>query len=415
MMQENTQTQKELNKNSSLRFITLGRFAIVRDDGTQYRISSRSNKLWNLFKYLLVNKDRGIASEIILEQIYPDEEYDDPQNVIQNMIYRLRKLLAAEQIFEQAMLRVIFANGGYQLELSDNVWLDQDEFRRLTKKAEMHKNEEHIAEAIDAYEKALDIYGGELLPELVAEGWVIPRRTLFGNLYLKSVLQLTQLYQQQNSFSQIVQILQKAVTIDPNEEELHIRLMETFMYIGKYREAKRHYDETIKYYKMQFGISPTSDMQRIEQMLKADRLPSSPGTRKIDDDLIEKAENRGAFYVEYRDFYAIYVLEKRKSERSGVAVCPVIIDFEHPDNIFSTESDKNTAVDRFRKQLIQRMRRGDMITLFDKAKFLVMLPELEYEQIKVVIDREIHQFKQHDEYTRLTLEALPFPVLPVKE
>lgn len=336
----------------STQIITLGSFQILPAGGSAYRISSRSHKLWSLFKYLLVNKENGAPAEIVLEQMMPEEEYEDPSNALQNMIYRLRKLLTADVSLRESGMEIRFA-----------------------------------------------------------DGWVIPKRTQLGNLYRKSVLQLAQLYQQHNLYSQMIQILQKAVTIDPNEEELHIRLMESLITDGKYREAKKHYDETVRYFEIQFGISPTVEMQKIRSLLAADRPHSLDHSRKIDDALIEKAESRGAFYVEYRDFYAIYVLEKRKSERSGEQICPVMIDFAHPDNAFPSVAARNHAVDEFKKQMIQTMRRGDLFTIKDKTKFLILLPDLPFEQVKKVLEREIRMFTAKGAYAGLRLYPVPCPGL----
>ena len=395
----------------STQIITLGSFQILPAGGSAYRISSRSHKLWSLFKYLLVNKEKGAPAEIILEQMMPEEEYEDPNNALQNMIYRLRKLLTADVSLRESGMEIRFADGCYQLHLGEGVILDADEFRRTIRQADTAKSQERWQEAMELYEKALDYYDGELLPELVAEGWVIPKRTQLGNLYRKSVLQLAQLYQQHNLYSRMIQILQKAVAIDPNEEELHIRLMESLITDGKYREAKKHYDETVRYFEIQFGISPTAEMQKIQSLLAADRPHSLDHSRKIDDALIEKAESRGAFYVEYRDFYAIYVLEKRKSERSGEQICPVMIDFAHPDNEFSSITARNHAVDDFKKQMIQTMRRGDLFTIKDKTKFLILLPDLSYEQVKEVMEREIRMFNAKGAYAGLRLDPVPCPGL----
>lgn len=388
--------------------ITLGSFQILPIGGSAYRISSRSNKLWSLFKYLLVNKEKGAPAETVLEQMMPEEEYEDPSNALQNMIYRLRKLLSSDAGLRESGMEIRFADGCYQLELGEGVILDADEFRGAIRQADAAKTQERWQEAMDLYEKALDFYDGELLPELVAEGWVIPKRTQLGNLYRKSVLQLAQLYQQQNLYRQMIQILRKAVTIDPNEEELHIRLMESLITDGKYREAKKHYDETVRYFEIQFGISPTAEMQKIQSLLAADRPQSLDHSRKIDDELIEKAESRGAFYVEYRDFYAIYVLEKRKSERSDEQICPVMIDFAHPDNAFSSVAVRNLAVDEFKKQMIQTMRRGDLFTIIDKTKFLILLPDLPFEQVKQVMEREIRMFQAKNVYAGLHLDPVPY-------
>ena len=81
----------------NLQFYTLGRFEIYLKNRGYYNLTGRSTKLWYLFKYLLLNKRKGIPPETILETLYPYEEYENPKNTLQNIVYRLRKVLNQEE------------------------------------------------------------------------------------------------------------------------------------------------------------------------------------------------------------------------------------------------------------------------------------------------------------------------------
>jgi DNA-binding SARP family transcriptional activator len=396
-----------LNK---LQIFTLGQFKIYLENGDVHNISSRSNKLWNLFKFLLLNKDKGMPPEIILENLYPDEDYEDPQNAFQNMIYRLRKLLLSEHIFENSKANITFANGCYKLDTQDKIWLDFDTFEECIKSAERIKKEKPL-ESIELYKNALDVYTGELLPELIYEDWIIPKRTYYNNLYLQSVLKLSELYREQNQYDLIVQTCQKAILIEPYEEEIHILLLENLMKMGKIREAKKHYEDMVKTFDKQYGIKPTEEMQRIYQMLKTDYIVLKNSNSDISKHLLGVEEKNGAFYCEYRDFYAISILEKRRNERSGEAFCPVSISLDNGKNIYKTNTLKNNAINIFKKILITSLRSGDMFTIINKAQFLIMLPNMEYKQVKFVMDRVINRFNNEDAFKDIHLEVEAYPTL----
>jgi GGDEF domain-containing protein len=202
--------------------------------------------------------------------------------------------------------------------------------------------------------------------------------------------------------------------IEPYEEEIHIQLMENLLKIGKIKDARKHYEETVSLFKKEFGITPTPEMQKIDQLLKIDNIQQKTGSSNISKRLRSEEENRGAFYCEYRDFYAIYIVEKRRSERTGDPLCPVCINFDNGKNVFKSNTNRNTAIRQFKKILINSLRRGDLITLINKTQFLILLPHIEYKQVKFVMDRVINQFNREEAYTHIFLEITACPSLPQK-
>ena len=58
---------------------------------------------------------------------------------------------------------VLFFNGCYSLSLPDNVFIDAEIFEDYVKKAESCKND-NIENAIECYEKAIELYGGDYFP-----------------------------------------------------------------------------------------------------------------------------------------------------------------------------------------------------------------------------------------------------------
>ena len=173
-----------------LNFLTLGRFEIRKDNTDAYIPSSRSTKLWDLFKFLLANKKIGMPPEIILENLYPNESYENPKNTLQNLVYRLRKLLSDENIFSDYNCNILFTNGCYSLDFSGDICLDTDIFELYLQKADLYKHES-IQKTIDYYEEAIALYRGDYFPELVYEDWVIPKRNYYRRLYTQAVNELS--------------------------------------------------------------------------------------------------------------------------------------------------------------------------------------------------------------------------------
>jgi len=367
------------NNFCKLQFYTLGRFEIYQKDKGLYSISGRSTKLWYLFKYLLLNKGKGIPPESILENLFPDEEYENPKNTLQNIVYRLRKLLSQDDFFNENICNIIYNNGCYSLFFSDDVFIDTDFFEKYINKAESLK---HInpEEAIEYYENALDLYLGDYFPELVYEEWVVPKRNYYRRLYVQSVLELAKLYRRKNDHDSCIKICERALQVESYEEELHICFMESLIEKGKIKEAQNHYEIYTSMLYKQFGIKPTSELLSIYKMLK------NSGADLNDGETIQTCyvdENTaGAFYCDRNIFNSVFILEKRRSERTGQIVFVVSITVNEDINIFND----------FRQCLIKSLRKGDVVTTWDSNIILVLLPRMEYKQIIAIMDRIINQF-----------------------
>lgn len=392
-----------------LKIITLGQFKVVMPNGKEYYPSGRSNRLWSLFKFLLINTNKGITADAIIENAYPLIDYADPNNAVQNMIYRLRKLLAAESVFNNSQEIITFKDGCYRINFAEDTRLDFVELEAAFNAAEVSKADP--LRAIVHYRTAFDIYNGDFLPELYYEDWVIPKRIFYRSLYLKVILGLSKLYAEQKAYDDIIQLCQKGLTIEPFEEEIHIQLIQNLVRVGKVRQAKDHYEKTVAAFDKEFGIQPTAEMLRMADLLKIELVPIKTDRRDTSKVLVYE-ENIGAFLCDYGDFYTIYNLEKRKCERSGDALCPICIDFDDGINVFDSDVGKESAVEAFKELLVKDLRKGDVVSLRNNTQFYILLNNAEYQVVKLVMKRIMDQFTAVNAFKDMVLELNVCTTLP---
>ncbi|NLY18788.1 MAG: response regulator receiver protein [Clostridiaceae bacterium] len=369
---------------------TLGSFEICRNNECVYLPSAKSTKLWDLFKFLLANKGMGMPPETILENLYPDENYENPKNTLQNLVYRLRKLLNGEEIFSNYGCNILFSNGCYSLYIPDDIALDTDIFEQYLHEADIHKYE-CLQKTADCLEKAISLYRGDYFPELVYEDWVIPKRNYYRRLFTQAVNDLTNIYKQKKEYDDSIRICEKAIQIEPYEEEFHISLMESLIEKGKISEARKHYGYITSLLYKQFGIKPTVEMQRIYHTLKDDRYKIDNGLTI--DEYVEDENKGGAFYCDPKVFRSLFIIEKRRNERANEPVLPVSFNFEGKDN---SDINANSSIFiEFRKFLIKSLRKGDVVTTWNDRYLLVLLPRIDYKGVRVVTDRIIKQFQSN--------------------
>ena len=212
------------------------------------------------FKYLLVHKGKGIAPEIILENLYPMKSMKTLKHFAEYCL-SLKEIIERRRFFNGYDCGVLFTNGCYSLSLPDNVFIDAEIFEDYVKKAESCKND-NIENAIECYEKAIELYSGDYFPELLYEDWIIPKRNYYRRMYIQSLLNLFELYREKEEYGKSVDVFEKAIQIEPYEEELHICFIESLIELGKMKDAKKHYEYITGILYKQFGIKPTIEMQK---------------------------------------------------------------------------------------------------------------------------------------------------------
>jgi hypothetical protein len=91
-------------------------------------------------------------------------------------------------------------------------------------------------------------------------------------------------------------------------------------------------------------------------------------------------------------------LEKRRSERDGREINPVFVSFiNHEKNL--TEDQKERIVTIF----VNSLRKGDVLSRWDENSILILLPDLELEKVKFVVNRVSNRIKSYKEFKNVDL------------
>jgi len=386
----------ELNVNqccdNELKIKTFDRFEISIEDNI-LDISTHASQLISLFKYLLINENKFKSVDSVLEDLYRDREYENPKNAVQNMIYRLKKYLKENEFFDENNIIFKYSNESYKMSLND-VYVDFRDFEDKIEKANQEKN---LESKIACYEKAVEIYKGEFLPELLYEDWIIPTRSYLSRTYVDSVNNLLKYYMKENLLEKGIFLAEKAIKIEPFEEEIHINYIDLLISKDKIREAKKHYEYITKLLYNQFGIRPNEDMQKIYNKIKGKTNIKTKDSEKVKY-LWEESKDIGAFYCSYTEFYPIYVLEKRRSERDSRELNPVLIKFTGSKNPLSKDQK-----DRIIKIFVNSLRKGDVLCKWKNNGILVLLPDSEFEKVKFVVNRVSNRIRSYKEFKNIDI------------
>lgn len=241
----------------------LGRFEVAVGPRTVGEEAWRLRKAAGLVKLLALAPRHGLHREQAMDLLWPDLSPGSAANNLHQTLHAARRVLEPG------------APGSRYLTLRDEVLslsprglvrVDADEFERAA--AEASRSGER-----GAYQRALELYAGELLPRDRYEEWTQGRRERLRRTHLALLLGLAAHYEEAGDLDRAVEVLQRVVLEEPAHEEAHAGLMRAYAASGRRHEALRQYGRLEAALRQEFGAEPHCDTLRAREDILAGRVP----------------------------------------------------------------------------------------------------------------------------------------------
>jgi two-component SAPR family response regulator len=400
------------NKKEKLEIYTLGRFLVKSGDRLISEQSSRSYRVWDLFKYLVTYRDRGILPEVILETLWPNQEYSDSKGALRTPIYRLRQLLAPANTENNNSSFIAFSQGCYKWDTEADYWLDVQEFESLCQIGQNLAQENPTA-AIETLQKTVSLYKGDYLPECLYHEWALPVRNYYRRIFLQSSLDLCRLLKNADRHPEIIKICESVFHIEPFEEEFHLCFLDANLSMDKIKEARSHYEHVTSLFYRELGIKPSTAMRNIYRKLKTDSEYVELDLTSIQENLAERQETDGAYLCDPDIFRHLYKLEKRRLERTGQEIFLGLLTLITAEYRIHPQKTLKEASDLLLNLLITTLRKGDIITHWNDSQTLIILPGLTMEQGDKVLQRITSAFNAKNS-SDIKLHGKLQPLIPAK-
>ena len=370
----------------------LGGFRIRVDGNVLTDEINRSQKLWNVLCYLIAHRERTVPQSEFIELFWPEENSANPTNALKTLLYRVRSLL--EPLFGEGLEPILSQRGAYAWNPAIACEMDVDRFELLCRRAQDTALPAQKRMAL--YEEAAEMYRGDYLPKLANQMWVVPISAHYHALYLEAVKEYADLLEHAEKFEAMAELCTRASQLDPLDESLHTLIVRALLRQGKDSAALSHYEKATDLLYRNLGVRPSEELRALyrEIMDVEERLETN--LEVIQANLREAAQRPGAFVCEYGFFKEAYRLGARRSARSGACVHIALITVSLPDGGVPPLGVLNTTMDQLLEVLVHNLRRGDVVSKYSGAQYVVMLPAANFEDSTMVVERIVNAFyRQH--------------------
>lgn len=391
---------RETNTRQVIYISLLGNFEIKNGDAKIEETINRSKKMWNLLGYIITYHNKHISQNEYIDMLWPDEVSSNPVNALKTLLSRVRTLLEPVAINKENF--ILSSQGSYQWNNTLPCVIDIEEFEKYCKKATDITYPEE--ERIKFFKKALDLYQGDFLTKHSTELWVIPLATYYHNLYLDTVKAFLQLLNTRNEYELMEYYCSKALQIERFDETLHCIFIQILLNQGNTIAAMNHYEQTTDLLYLNLGVKPSKELRSLYLNIIRTQKTLETDLNIIQGDLKEAEFKSGPFVCEYCIFQETYRLIARQAAREGRSVYLCLITVSDAKGDIPSLNKLDAAMKRLLDAINDSLRRGDVVSRYSGAQYVILLPDINYEDGSMVMERIIKKYYQANRRSVLHLK-----------
>lgn len=367
----------------------LGQFTLRYGDRTISDSDDRSRQVWSLLAYMLYNHGRSFAQEELIHLYWSNNEKSaDPGNALKSIFHRIRTALDKLQ---PGLGRLLIRRkaGRYFWNNAMPLSLDIEDFEAHFHAAEAAGDDDvRLAE----YQAALALYAGDPLPRMTDEIWTIPIVAYYHSLYTRAAAGAIELLEKQERTAEAVALCRRAIHIEPYQEDLYEHLMRGLLRTGDMKGAMSVYEEMSEQLFAHFGVMPSETLRTLYRQATRTVNDRTLTMDEVCSQLEEPAPHGGAMVCEYDFFKILYRFEARSIARNGHSANICLLSVSGKDGEMLARRSLDPAMNNLQVLVQNNLRRGDVIARCSISQYIILLPQANYENSRMVADRLVSAF-----------------------
>lgn len=367
----------------------LGQFTLRYGDRTISDSDDRSRRVWSLLAYMLYNHGRSFAQEELIRLYWSNSEKSaDPGNALKSIFHRIRTALDKLQ---PGLGRLLIRRkaGRYFWNNAMPLSLDIEDFEAHFHAAEAAGDDDV---RLTEYQAALALYAGDPLPRMTDEIWTIPIVAYYHSLYTRAAAGAIELLEKQERTAEAVALCRRAIHIEPYQEDLYEHLMRGLLRTGDMKGAMSVYEEMSELLLAHFGVMPSETLRTLYRQATRTVNDRTLTMDEVCSQLEEPAPHGGAMVCEYDFFKILYRAEARSIARNGHSANICLLSVSGKDGEMLARRSLDPAMNNLQVLVQNNLRRGDAIARCSISQYIILPPQANYENSRMVADRLVSAF-----------------------
>ena len=367
----------------------LGQFTLRYGDRTISDSDDRSRRVWSLLAYMIYNHGRSFAQEELIHLYWSNgEKSADPGNALKSIFHRIRTALDKLQ---PGLGRLLIRRkaGRYFWNNVIPLSLDIEDFEAHFHAAEAAGDDDV---RLSEYQAALALYTGDPLPRMTDEIWTIPIVAYYHSLYTRAAAGAIELLEKQERTAEAVALCHQAIHIEPYQEDLYEHLMRGLLRTGDMKGAMSVYEEMSELLFAHFGVMPSETLRTLYRQATRTVNDRTLTMDEVCSQLAEPAPHGGAMVCEYDFFKILYRAEARSIARNGHSANICLLSVSGKDGEMLARRSLDPAMNNLQVLVQNNLRRGDVIARCSISQYIILLPQANYENSRMVADRLVSAF-----------------------
>lgn len=251
---------------AGLHFKTLGDFVVLWHGIDLTRLLWNRRKPRLLLKLLLCRYGQVTASDVIMENLWPELPPANARRSLHVCVQRLRSSLLSF-----GADRIRSSEGGYAFHLLPEDTLDLRSFEDLTRSIASFIQEKKLDTHFKiAVQRLMDLYVGDLFSDEPYLDWVAAMREGLRNTFVNTVSRASAYCREQGDREMACTLLYKLLEIDPTDEPHALDLVECLLEEGDAAGATALLARTQRVLRDELGMPPSRRLQGLLDACKTD-------------------------------------------------------------------------------------------------------------------------------------------------
>ncbi len=260
----------EQDPSPGLRIQLLGGFRVWVGPWLIDETGWRLRKASALVKLLALDESHRLPRERAMDLLWPEFDPLAADNNLRQTLHVARRVLEPRPSATAHYLQV--REDMLVLCADVRLWIDVEAFERTADQAC------RLSDAT-AYQRALAIYSGMLLPDDPSEDWAVLRREALHETYLGLLGELARIHERDGDLDGATEALRRLVESDPSCEEAHVSLMRLHALAGERHLALRQYRQLREGLRRELDAEPEPTSERLYREILTGRFP--PGDSPV--------------------------------------------------------------------------------------------------------------------------------------